>query len=95
MTKETVTTKKRRRSNVVAKKDGKDSKEEDPYQAIALPCCPREKVMVYPGAHGRTSVKCPNCGKYILIDVDEQTAEINTACRGASKRLTPRVVHTD
>ena len=95
MTQATVTTRKKRRSNVVAKKEGADSKEDDPNQAIPFPCCPKEKVMVYPGAHGRTSVKCPNCGKYILIDVDEKTAELNGACRGASKRLTSRVVHTD
>ena len=85
----------RNRSNVVAKKKSKDSKEEDPYQAIPLPCCPKEKVMVYAGAHGRTSIKCPNCGRYILVDLDEQTAELSGACRGASKKLTPRVDHTD
>ena len=87
MTQVIVTKKKRRRSNVVAKKDGKDSKEDDPNQAIPFPCCPREKVMVFAGAHGRTSIKCPNCGRYATFDYDAQTAELSGACRGASRKL--------
>ena len=54
--------------------------------AIPYPCCPKEKVVVFPGAHGYTSIKCPNCGKYALFDYDNLTAKPGKVCRGASKR---------
>lgn len=54
--------------------------------AIPYPCCPKEKVVMFPGAHGRTSIKCPNCGKYALFDYDNLTAKPGKVCRGASSR---------
>ncbi len=54
--------------------------------AIPYPCCPKEKVVVFPGAHGCTSIKCPNCGKYALFDYDNLTAKPGKVCRGASNR---------
>ena len=54
--------------------------------AIPYPCCPKEKVVVFPGAHGCTSIKCPNCGKYALFDYDNLTAKPGKVCRGASSR---------
>jgi len=53
---------------------------------IPYPCCPREKVVVFPGAHGCASIKCPNCGKYSLFNYDTLTSEPGEVCRGATKR---------
>ena len=57
-----------------------------PAAMIPYPCCPREKVVVFPGTHGSASVKCPNCGKYALFDYDSLTAQPGKTCRGALKR---------
>lgn len=58
-----------------------------PGIAIPYPCCPKEKVVAFPGTHGCTSVKCPNCGKYAVFDYDSLTAKPGISCRGASRRL--------
>lgn len=55
---------------------------------IPFPCCPKEKVMVYEGTSGETSVKCPNCGSYSLFDFKRMTSERGHAIRGASHRFT-------
>ncbi len=82
-------------SNVVAFPDTGKEEEEDPQRtgpsassgvAIPYPCCPKEKVVIFPGAHGCASNKCPNCGKYALFDYDNLTAKPGKACRGASNR---------
>lgn len=54
---------------------------------IAYPCCPKNKVMVYTSARGRVSVKCPKCGKFIIFDYDNMTAEIGEVARGATHRF--------
>ncbi|MBR2602775.1 MAG: hypothetical protein IKE08_08820 [Clostridia bacterium] len=79
---------------VILPKPGK--KEEDEPQrtglnrssgtAIPFPCCPKEKIVVFPGTYGSASIKCPNCGKYALFDYDSLTAKPGRTCRGASKR---------
>lgn len=56
---------------------------------IQYPCCPTEKVIVYEGAHGRTSNKCPRCGKFAEIDYDRMYARRSRPCRGASKAYRP------
>ena len=81
-------------SNVVTLPDsGKE--EEEPQRAgpsessgvtIPYPCCPKEKAVVFPGAHGCASYKCPNCGKYAVFDYDSLTSKPGKVCRGASKR---------
>ncbi len=82
-------------SNVVAFPDMGKEEEEDSQRtgpsassgvAISYPCCPKEKVVIFPGAHGYASNKCPNCGKYALFDYDNLTAKPGKACRGASNR---------
>lgn len=54
---------------------------------IPYPCCPKEGMMVFKGTHGRTSGKCPNCGKFANFDFDLMSATPSHALRGASKRF--------
>lgn len=42
--------------------------------AISFPCCRKEKKMVYAGARGRVSDKCPRCGKTSLFDLEKMTS---------------------
>jgi len=56
------------------------------FVKIPYPCCPKEKVVAYPTAHGCSSIKCPNCGKYAVFDYDNLTARPGKVCRGAGKR---------
>ena len=83
------------RSYVFAFPDPGKEEEDDPERtgpfassgvAIPYPCCLKEKVVVFPGAHGCSSIKCPNCGKYALFDYDNLTAKPGKVCRGASSR---------
>ena len=54
---------------------------------IVFPCCPKEKTMAYESSHGRISCKCPNCGKFALMDFDLMTAIPVRAVRGASHQF--------
>lgn len=82
-------------SNVVTLPEHGKEDEEDPQRTegsdsdvvtIPYPCCPKEKAVVFPGAHGCASYKCPNCGKYAVFDYDSLTSKPGNVCRGASKR---------
>lgn len=82
-------------SDVALVHDAGREEDEDPQRtgpsassgvAIPYPCCPKEKVVMFPGAHGCASIKCPNCGKYALFDYDNLTAKPGKVCRGASSR---------
>lgn len=83
-------------SNVVTLPAADEKEEEEEHQrtgpsessgvTIPYPCCPKEKAVVFPGAHGCASYKCPNCGKYAVFDYDSLTSKPGKACRGASKR---------
>ena len=96
MTTSAVTTTRRlTRETVVAVPPAGDENEEDSHQArpaedagllIPYPCCPKEKAVVFPGAHGFASYKCPNCGKYAMFDFDSLTSKPGRVCRGAGKR---------
>ena len=59
---------------------------------IPFPCCPKESVMAYAEAHGRSSNKCPKCGRFAVFDFDRMSAEPGKPCRGASDqyRNTPQ-----
>lgn len=48
--------------------------EKDVKGMIPFPCCPKEKALIYRGAHGRSSYKCPRCGRYAVFDADTMTA---------------------
>ena len=52
---------------------------------IPYPCCPKERVMVFRGAHGRVSNKCPRCGRFARFDYDLMTASEVRAVRGATR----------
>jgi len=53
--------------------------------AIPCPCCLKEKIIAYRGASGKSSVRCRNCGKFILVDYDKMTAILVKAHKGAYK----------
>lgn len=54
---------------------------------IQYPCCPKQTAVVSLDAHGRISVQCANCGKYLLIDNDKMTATVTRPCKGAKARF--------
>ena len=54
---------------------------------IPYPCCPREKIMAYESSHGRTSSKCPKCGKFAIFDYDEMKSYPTVAAKGAAHRF--------
>ena len=54
---------------------------------IPFPCCPQKSAIVSMDAHGKISVQCPNCGKFVLMDQDLMTATITKPCRGASEHF--------
>lgn len=54
---------------------------------ISFPCCPKEKIMVYEGASGKCSIKCPKCGRYAIFDYDRMKSVPGETLRGASHRL--------
>ncbi len=78
-------------------KDGND--DPDDYQGLEVvvgviqyPCCPTEKVIVYEGAHGKVSNKCPRCGRFAEFDYDRMDARKTRARRGAVKVSQPSSV---
>ena len=44
--------------------------------SIKFPCCLQEETIVYSNAAGSIVSKCPRCGKQILFNLDDMTAEI-------------------
>ena len=54
---------------------------------LAPPVCKKEKVIAYESASGKSSVRCHNCGRYLLVDWDKMTAQENEACKGAYKMV--------
>lgn len=48
--------------------------------------CPKYKAGVEMSVHGRATHQCPNCGKYVEIDYDRETARVINVCHGASKK---------
>ncbi len=54
---------------------------------IPFPCCRGEKVIAYESSSGRSSNKCPRCGKFALFDYDAMMAVPSSAARGAAHKL--------
>lgn len=54
---------------------------------ISYPCCNKEKIIVYAGATGKSSNKCPRCGRYAVFDFDNMTSIQAEVARGASHRF--------
>jgi hypothetical protein len=54
---------------------------------IEYPCCPKEAVIVYETSRGSFSIKCPRCGKFVLFDADQMTAEICAPLKGAKDKF--------
>ena len=50
---------------------------------IQFPCCPKQTAVVSRDAHGRVSVQCANCGRFLLLDNDRMTATVTKPCKGA------------
>ena len=51
---------------------------------IQYPCCPKQNAVIALDAHGRVSVQCANCGRFLLIDNDRMTASITKPCNGVA-----------
>ena len=49
---------------------------------IRFPCCPKEKVVYSETGRGWISVKCPNCGKYVVFYIENNYAQIQGPIRG-------------
>jgi len=43
---------------------------------ITCPLCGKEKFFVYPDSQGHVSIHCAKCGRLILLDSDNLTAEV-------------------
>jgi len=54
---------------------------------IQFPCCPKQTVVAAVDAHGRASVQCANCKRFLLIDYDRMTATVTKPCKGATARF--------
>lgn len=54
---------------------------------IEYPCCPKEAVIVYESSRGSFSIKCPRCGKFVLFDTDQMSAEICAPLKGAKDKF--------
>ena len=54
---------------------------------IQYPCCPKQNAVIALDAHGRVSVQCANCGRFLLIDNDRMTASIKKPCKGVAARF--------
>lgn len=58
---------------------------------ISYPCCKKEKAVVYAGAHGKASYKCPHCGKFAVFDFDKMSSHPSRAIL----RLVDDIQHRD
>lgn len=54
---------------------------------ISFPCCSKEKIMAYEGSSGKSSIKCPKCGRYAIFDYDKMESVPGETLRGAAHRL--------
>lgn len=50
---------------------------------IPYPCGCQAKILVYEGTCGKTSIRCPVCGKYAIFYYDSMTAERVKPAKGA------------
>lgn len=62
---------------------------------IHFPCHSKEKVLVYEGASGCCSMKCPSCDKFALFDFDTMKSEPARAAKGAIHNLTKQNSYID
>ncbi len=49
---------------------------------IKFPCCPKEKIVYSDADRGWISVKCPNCGKFVVFYIESNCASIQGPIRG-------------
>lgn len=49
---------------------------------MRFPCCPKEKIVYSETDKGWISVKCPNCGKFVVFYIGNNRAEIQGPIRG-------------
>ena len=66
---------------------------EDLRGYIAFPCGCDAKILVYEGTAGKTSQKCPICGKYSTFYYDTMKAVRTKAKRGAIQYLNLKISH--
>lgn len=53
---------------------------------ISFPCCSKEKIVVYEGGSGQSSLKCPNCNKYAIFDYDSMESMPSKVLRGVTQK---------
>lgn len=63
--------------------------------AIQFPCHSKEKLLVYSGADGYCSAKCPSCDKFALFDFSTMKSIPTKAARGAVHKLTNKSSYID
>ena len=62
---------------------------------IPFPCCKKEKIIVYVGTEGKSSNKCPKCGKYAVFDFDKMVSRPTDAARGVSHQFAKKLSLSD
>ena len=62
---------------------------------IPFPCCEQEKIIVFAGTTGKSSIKCPRCQKYAVFDYDEMESRPGMVLRGMSHKLNNRRFTTE
>lgn len=61
---------------------------------IDFPCGCKARILVYKGTTGRSSSKCPICGRIGLFHFDSMTSERAQPARNAANKL-KKGFHTD
>ena len=62
---------------------------------IHFPCHSKEKVLVYEGARGCCSMKCPSCDRFALFDFDTMQSKPAKAAKGAIHNFTNQNSYID
>lgn len=62
---------------------------------IHFPCHSKEKIIVYKGASGKCSIKCPYCSRFAIFDFSIMRSEETKAARGTIHNLTSQNTYID
>ena len=65
------------------------------YGIIRFPCHSKAKILVYEGAKGQCSAKCPSCDRFALFHLEEMKAEPIGAIRGAIHKASTKHTYID
>lgn len=62
---------------------------------IHFPCHSKEKIIVYKGASGKCSIKCPYCSRFAMFDFEMMQSEESKAARGTIHSLKNQNIYID